>query len=108
MKKEIETQVFSYEFCEIFKSTFFTEQLRATASVDYPKSVSLHCNGLFLMPYVKLCGVSDISVMFITYYYICKLQISVSYPIVMKKLERTIKFKLIFWKKKSFIILTKK
>ena len=64
--------------------------------------------GCFLRPYIKLCGVSDISVMFITYYYICKLQISVSYPIVMKKLERTIKFKLIFWKKKSFIILTKK
>ena len=64
--------------------------------------------GCFLWPYVKLCGVSDISVMFITYYYICKLQISMSYPIVMKKLERTIKSKLIFWKKKSFIILTKK
>ena len=26
------TQVCSYEFCEIFTSTFFTEQLRATAS----------------------------------------------------------------------------
>ena len=31
-KKEVLTQVFSCEFCEIFKNTFFTEHLRATAS----------------------------------------------------------------------------
>ena len=34
-------------FFEIFKSTFFTEHLLATASLDSPKSVSLHCNELF-------------------------------------------------------------
>ena len=32
IKKETLTQVFPYEFCEISKSTFFTEHLRATAS----------------------------------------------------------------------------
>ena len=34
LKKETLAQVFSCEFCEIFKSTFFTEHLRATASDD--------------------------------------------------------------------------
>ena len=32
IKKEILAQVFSCEFCEISKSTFFAEKLRATAS----------------------------------------------------------------------------
>ena len=32
IKKETLTQVFSCEFCEISKNTFFTEHLRATAS----------------------------------------------------------------------------
>ena len=32
IKKETLAQVFSYEFCEISKNTFFTENLRATAS----------------------------------------------------------------------------
>ena len=32
LKKETLAQVFSYEFCEIFKNTFFTEHLWATAS----------------------------------------------------------------------------
>ena len=32
IKKETLTLVFSYEFCEIFKNTFFTEHLRATTS----------------------------------------------------------------------------
>ena len=31
-KNETLAQVFSREFCEIFKNTFFTEHLRATAS----------------------------------------------------------------------------
>ena len=33
IKKETMVLVFSYEFCEIFKNTFFTEHLRATASM---------------------------------------------------------------------------
>ena len=33
IKKEILTQVFSCEFCEIFKNTFFTERLQTTAFV---------------------------------------------------------------------------
>ena len=33
IKKEIPTQVFSYEFCKFFKKTFFTEHLRETDSV---------------------------------------------------------------------------
>ena len=32
IKKETLVQVFSYEFCEISKNTFFTERLWATAS----------------------------------------------------------------------------
>ena len=31
-KKETQTQVFSCEFCEIFKNTFFVEHLRTAAS----------------------------------------------------------------------------
>ena len=34
IKKEILTQVFSCEFCEIFKITFFTEHLWTTSSVE--------------------------------------------------------------------------
>ena len=34
MKKETLAQVFSREFCEISKNTFFTEHLWATASED--------------------------------------------------------------------------
>ena len=33
IKKETLVQLFSCEFCEIFKNTFFTEHLRTTASV---------------------------------------------------------------------------
>ena len=32
IKKETLAQVFSYEFCKIFKNTFFTEHFRTTAS----------------------------------------------------------------------------
>ena len=32
VKKETLVQVFSWEFCENFKNTFFTEHLRTTAS----------------------------------------------------------------------------
>ena len=32
-------QVFSYEFCEIFKDTYFEEHLRATASDEYRKAL---------------------------------------------------------------------
>ena len=34
IKKTTLAQVFSFEFCEISKNTFFTEQLRATTSVS--------------------------------------------------------------------------
>ena len=34
IKKETLAQVFSFEFCKIFKNTFFTEHLRTTASWD--------------------------------------------------------------------------
>ena len=34
IKKEALAQVFSCEFCEIFKNTFFTEHLRTTTSKD--------------------------------------------------------------------------
>ena len=35
IKKETLAQVFSCEFCEIYKSNFSTEQLRVTASDKY-------------------------------------------------------------------------
>ena len=35
IKKEIPAQVFSCEFCEISKNTFFTEHLWTTASVNF-------------------------------------------------------------------------
>ena len=34
IKKETLAQVFSFDFCEIFKNTFFTEHLRTTASIE--------------------------------------------------------------------------
>ena len=34
LKNETLAEVFFCEFCEIFKNTFFTEHLRATASVS--------------------------------------------------------------------------
>ena len=34
IKKETLAQVFSWDICEIFKNTFFTEHFRATASVN--------------------------------------------------------------------------
>ena len=34
IKKETLAQVFSCEFCEIYKNTFITEQLRVTTSVN--------------------------------------------------------------------------
>ena len=37
IKKETRAQVFSCEFCEIFKNTFFTEHLRTTASETFMK-----------------------------------------------------------------------
>ena len=36
-KKETLAQVFSYEFCEISKHTFFTEHLWTTASTAHKK-----------------------------------------------------------------------
>ena len=42
LKKEILTQVFSCEFFKISKDTFFTEQLRTTASVDLGRRSWLH------------------------------------------------------------------
>ena len=39
MKKETRAQVFSFEFCEIFKNTFFTENLQTTASDESMKKL---------------------------------------------------------------------
>ena len=33
IKKETPTQVLSFEYCEIFKNTYFEERLRTAASV---------------------------------------------------------------------------
>ena len=45
LKKEAVAQVFSCDFCEIFKNTFFTEHLWATASERIPrKNVAANIN----------------------------------------------------------------
>ena len=41
IKKETLAQVFSCEFCEIFKNTFFTEHVWATASLPRSNSVQI-------------------------------------------------------------------
>ena len=35
IKKDVLTEVYSYEFCKIFKNTFFTEHFQMTASMHY-------------------------------------------------------------------------
>ena len=53
MEKETLTQMFSCEFCKIFKNTFFTEHLRNTASVsrtldiNFPKHSNIIILGYF-------------------------------------------------------------
>ena len=43
IKKETLTQVFSCQFCEIFKNTFLTEHLRVTASHETRKTFLIKC-----------------------------------------------------------------
>ena len=56
IKREALTQVFSCEFCKIFKNTFFTEHLWATASdistLAYQKQL-LHTLFYLLLNYQK-------------------------------------------------------
>ena len=52
IEKETLAQVFSCAFCEIFKSTFFTEHLRGTASLSLSLSLSL-C--VFVCLFVCVC-----------------------------------------------------
>ena len=42
-KKDTLAQAFSYEFCKIFKTPFFTEHLRATASVQINPVGQIKC-----------------------------------------------------------------
>ena len=60
LKKETLEQVFSCEFCVIYKGTFFTEHLRTTASNNsipvtfsgcliVPKYISIKENSLFIL-----------------------------------------------------------
>ena len=49
IKKEILAQVFSCEFCEMFKNTFFTEHLRTTVSV--PREFSFFCSETKLLAF---------------------------------------------------------
>ena len=44
IKKETLAQVFSCEFCEISKNTFFTEHLRTTASYNYLNGLIINVN----------------------------------------------------------------
>ena len=55
IEKETSTQVFSYEFCEVFKKTFFTKHLWTTASaLDDFYFHTLHITGLFLYPHENI------------------------------------------------------
>ena len=49
--KETVAQVFSYEFCEISKNTFFTEDLWATAS-DFSKQLFSELLWMFITSYM--------------------------------------------------------
>ena len=58
IEKETLAQVFSCAFCEIFKSTFFTEHLRGTASLSLSLSLSLSfslCVCVFVCLFVRVC-----------------------------------------------------
>ena len=48
IKKEIPTQVLSFEFCKKFKSTFFTEYIRVTASDTQNGKIFLNVLKVFL------------------------------------------------------------
>ena len=54
IEKETLAQVFSCAFCEIFKSTFFTEHLPGTASLSLSLSLSV-CVCLFVRVCVCVC-----------------------------------------------------
>ena len=81
IKKETPVQVFSCEFCEISKNTFFTEHLWATASchgnlitahADYPKSVS-RMLVLFKNQYISFLMVTYVIeiLSFIAFIFVC-------------------------------------
>ena len=59
LKKEALAQVFSCEFCEISKNTFFTKNLWATASI-------LTCNGILFLKYVY-CFLNFVSLLAFPY-----------------------------------------
>ena len=58
--KKTLTQVFLCEFCNIFKNTFFTEQLRATASLN-TFSDCFTCNKISNIFYKMKYGSSKLS-----------------------------------------------
>ena len=51
--KKLQAQVFSCEFYEIFKNTFFTEHIRATASKHFTLVISLHKKSFFSVNVTK-------------------------------------------------------
>ena len=66
MKKETLARVFSCEFCEISKITFFTEHLRATASATVNvKVTSLVVGFLIQMQFSVVIG--DLLVLFMLF-----------------------------------------
>ena len=62
LKKETQTQLFSYEFCEFFKNTFPTEHLPATASGRNVLAKILNQNCLRLLDSVCNLNYLQISV----------------------------------------------
>ena len=44
MKKETVAQVFSCEFCEIFKNTYLKEHMRTAASIQGERNISFSAN----------------------------------------------------------------
>ena len=61
LKKSL-AQVFSCEFCEISKKTFFTEQLQTTASVSpkYPFQMGITQNKFHHLSHTALASFSDV------------------------------------------------
>ena len=62
IKKETLAQVFSFEFCEISKNTFFTEHLRITVSGFhgvYKETSSMKCVNLNIMGNLPVSSCSE-------------------------------------------------
>ena len=74
IKKETLSDVFSFEFCEIFRNTSLTDHLQATASVkyDYIKLIMKQCKNLTSRPVSK--AATNVIYLYNIYIYIIYIQ----------------------------------